>query len=354
MRFVIAALFPLSFSFSEFSYAQLGLEVSSYSEFDLKIQTNIRAIDVVNDSTVWFSGSSGVFGFTNNGGKKWSTDTLKIDTLIPDWRLLSALNDSIVILLNAGSPAFVMKSMDWGRTWKKVYENYSKEIFFDAMKFSNGKNGFALGDPMDGQFQILETHDAGDHWATLKNLPSAFMGEACFASSNSSFDFERNVLWIGTGGSYNRVLSVYDGSRNWSSSTALVQCCGRLKGIFSMDFFDDKIGIVVGGDYDKKQKTDSTACVTYDGGKNWKVVGSGQLPFGSCVQFQPGSHGKTILVACLPGIYFSTDAGINWFKLKDEKGKEIAGSYFTFQFSPSGKTAWFAGANGHIARIELK
>ncbi|MFI5135990.1 MAG: WD40/YVTN/BNR-like repeat-containing protein, partial [Chitinophagales bacterium] len=339
LRFVL--LFVLIvISYSE-SFAQ-SPKVELYSVFDLKVNVTIRAIEAVNDSTLWFSASGGTYGYTNDGGKHWKIDSMKIESTTPDFRSLAVLNDSTVLLLNAGSPAFIMKSTNRGKKWRSVYENHLKEIFFDAMKFSDEKNGFALADPIDGQFQILATNDGGDHWQMNKNLPSAFMGEACFASSNSSLSITKNSLWIGTGASYNRVLSFGNESRHWSSSTALVQCCGSLQGIFSLDFYDDQNGIVVGGDYSRKNKMDSTAAITHDGGKTWKIVSSGILPMGSCVKFQPASSAKTIFVACLPGIYFSDDGGENWKKLKDENGKEINDSYYVLDFSPSGKIVWLA------------
>jgi len=353
IRVSILILLVSLFLFSKSASPQ-QTNVHRYQVYDLKTNNSIRAIEALNDSTLWFSASGGIYGFTQDGGQHWKIDSMKIESLTPDFRSLAVLNEQTVLLLNAGSPAFIMKSTDRGKVWKTVYKNDSKEIFFDAMKFSDGTSGYALADPIEGQFQILATNDSGDHWDMMRNLPAAFMGEACFASSNSGIDITHNTIWIGSGVSYNRVLSFGNESGHWSSTTALVQCCGPLQGIFSLDFYDDQNGIVVGGDYSRKSKTDSTAAITKDGGQSWKIISSGVLPFGSCVKFQPASNAKTIFIACLPGIYFSNDAGESWKKLDDESGKEINDSYFVLDFSPSGKTLWLAGANGKIARVQLK
>ena len=95
--------------------------------------------------------------------------------------------------------------------------------------------------------------------------------------------------------------------------------------------------------------------MTNDGGKTWKTMDDTRIPgFVSCIQFKPASHGQVLLMACLPGIYMSTNGGKDWTELKNESGRPAMESYFTFQFSPSGKVAWFAGKDGKLARVMLK
>src|SRR5215510_7997278 len=102
---------PVAFSSLTGNSLSQSLTVNSYKTIDLKVKTNIRAIDVFADSVVWFSGSNGIYGFTYDSGEHWKFDSLKINSLNPDFRSLAVLNDSVIVLLNAGSPAFIMKSV---------------------------------------------------------------------------------------------------------------------------------------------------------------------------------------------------------------------------------------------------
>src|SRR2546423_13876586 len=124
----LLSLFLLSLN----SFAQ-SLSVKSFKQFDLEVPTNIRALEVLNDSVVWFAGSGGIYGFTDDAGRTWKIDTLTtVDSLILDFRSIAVLNDHTELLMNAGSPAFIWKSDDIGVTWKIVYENDNDDIFFDA------------------------------------------------------------------------------------------------------------------------------------------------------------------------------------------------------------------------------
>ncbi|MNE34808.1 hypothetical protein D3C80_1285440 [compost metagenome] len=125
-----------------------------------------------------------------------------------------------------------------------------------------------------------------------------------------------------------------------------------MTGIFSMAMYNEKLGIIAGGNYYDKPKTDNTVAISDDGGKSWKnkFDKHGEeikdLPFVSCVQFLPESKGKKLVAACLPGIYYSDNYGRTWIKISEE-------SFYTFRFSPTGKTAWFAGAKGKIGRMDF-
>jgi len=336
-----------------------SLSVNSFQQFDLEVSTNIRALEVLNDSVVWFGGSNGIYGFTEDAGKTWTIDTIKMDSLIPEFRSIAVLDDHTELLVNIGSPAYIWKSDDIGVTWKIVYENHDDDIFFDALKFSDEINGIAVSDPIRQCFQILITHDSGETWQSVScsAIPPALGGEAFFASSNTSIDVSGRNVWLGTGALHTRVLASQDAGAHWKTFEAPILEGQEFTGIFSLDFYDNYTGIIAGGDYDEKPSTILTAAVTNDGGKTWKAIDEEDAPpFVSCVQYRPHSNGTAIIACCLPGIYSSEDGGLHWKKLKNdnERGKELSESFLTFRFSPSGKVAWFAGADGKIARLELK
>jgi photosystem II stability/assembly factor-like uncharacterized protein len=334
-----------------------SLSVNSFRQFDLSVNTSIRAMEVLNDSVVWFAGSHGIYGFTGNAGKTWTIDSIKTDSLTPEFRSIAVLNDHTELVLNTGSPAYIRKSDDMGVTWRVVYKNDEDDIFFDVLKFSDEMNGIAVSDPVGKCFQIIVTHDGGETWQPVlcSAITPALNGEVCFASSNTSLDVSGKLAWLGTGGLHSRVLASQDGGNHWKTIEAPIEEGKELTGIFSIDFYDGYTGIIAGGDYNDKSSKILTVAITRDAGETWKKIDEDDSPpFVSCVQYQPNSNGGVIMACCLPGIYFTEDGGLHWRKLKNEKGKEFTESFFTFRFSPSGKAAWFAGADGKVARLELK
>ncbi|MEP7128833.1 MAG: hypothetical protein ABI729_08195 [Chitinophagales bacterium] len=342
------SFFVCTFMLSSVSYSQ------SLHQFSLPVRTNIRAIAVLNDSTMWFAGSNGCFGYTEDDGKHWHIDSTKIEGLYPDFRSMSVIDQQTVLLLNAGSPAYLLKSIDQGATWKTVYSNEKKEIFFDSMKFRDAKNGIAIGDPIDGCFTILTTDDAGEHWKEIScdRLPQPFAGEACFASSNTCVELIENNFWIATGGAEARVLSSADYGITWHFTSTPFLFGTELTGIFSLDFYDRKHGIIAGGDYENKNECLHSKAGSNNGGKSWKPVANFEMPgFCSCVQYRPFSHAKTLLIAAHPGIYISNNGGKKWEEVKEDDGKTTLENYNTLQFSPTGKVAWCAGADGKTGRI---
>lgn len=95
----------------------------------LPVSTSIRAIEVLNDSSVWFAGSNGCFGYTEDNGRTWHIDSFAIAGWKPDFRSMSCISRDTILLLNAGSPARLLKSADSGQNWSIVYSDDRKEIF---------------------------------------------------------------------------------------------------------------------------------------------------------------------------------------------------------------------------------
>jgi photosystem II stability/assembly factor-like uncharacterized protein len=302
------------------------------------INSSIRALEVINDSTVWFAGSRGVFGHTTNGGKHWIVDSISIDGALPDFRSISVTSEA-VFLLNAGSPAYLLKSTDRGENWRQVYTETHPGTFFDCLRFGDDQNGMAMGDPIDSCLVIIVTIDQGETWTRLpcSQLPKTVAGEAAFAASNTNIALFGDHVWMGTGGTKARVFHSGDGGSSWRVFQTPIQQGGAMTGIFSIDFYDDRMGIVFGGNWEAKSDNHASKAITHDGGKTWSLLSVGEGPgYRSCVQYVQGSEGLGILAVGSTGISFSNDGGLSW------QEHEIA-NFYTVGIAPSGRVAWLAG-----------
>lgn len=349
-------LFLFSFLFIVFTFQITHAQKQpaanfNVTDFDLNLNISIRAIAALNDENCWFAGNKGVYGFTEDGGLHWKIDSLKLDTLKPEFRAIAVLDTKTVLLMCIGSPAYILKTIDKGKSWKKVYTNLHEKAFFDAMHFSDKKTGIAVGDPIDSCFSILKTTDGGDNWHVVdcKCIPLAARDEAFFASSNSNIDIVGNNVWIVTGGSTSRILHSADLGENWSVYSTPIISGLPMKGAYTLDFYDNLNGIIAGGDYDNKTNSTANKAITTDGGKSWKLASNTHGPeFISCIQYQPNSNSKTLVACCLPNVYATNDGGLNWTLLWNKV------QFYTSRFSPSGKVIWFAGAKGKLGKLVFK
>jgi len=309
------------------------------------LSASIRALEVVDDKTVWFAGSEGQYGFTEDGGVSWTIDSIKTDTITPHFRSI-AITDEAVFLLSIASPALLYKSIDKGKNWKIVYREGHPAAFYDAMAFWNEEEGIAMGDPTEGCLSIIITKDGGDNWSKLscEILPAAAEGEAAFAASNSNIALYGNHAWIVSGGKKARCFHSSDKGESWKVFDTPIVEGGQMTGIFTIDFWDEKTGIIFGGNWEDKENNSKNKAITRDGGRNWQLIAEGQYPgFRSCVQYLPDGGGKQIMAVGIPGTSYSNDEGQSWISLNDE-------SFYTLRFGKKRTTAWLAG-DKKIARI---
>ncbi|SFD50280.1 Uncharacterized protein SAMN05518672_102206 [Chitinophaga sp. CF118] len=293
---------------------------------------SIRGMSAVNDSVLWVSGTEGKVGFTTNRGKQWNWMSVPgYDTC--DWRTIIAFSSQRALLLNAGEPARIVLTTNGGKTWNQVYYNDTKGIFFDGMTFRNEQEGMAIGDPLNGRFTIIYTHDGGLSWqpAATEIQPVAKDGEAIFAASNSSITklSDGNACFV-SGGTVSRFFS---GWHHWKAvNWPMIQ--GRSgTGAFSVAFYNRQNGIAIGGDYMNDTIKRNNCLITDDAGLHWK---SPLLPPGgyrSCVKYVSA---KILIATGTSGTDLSKDGGLHWYKLSDTGFHAIA-------VSPGGKSVWLAG-----------
>lgn len=340
----------LVFLFIYSTIAQAQEKKVEVNYFNTLPNISIRALEVLNDSVVWFGASNGVWGYTENAGVSWTIDSIKFEGKSPQCRSIAVLDKNTALLLSIESPALLYKTTDKGKTWKLVYTNNHKDIFFDCMKFADAKNGYAIADPIEGCMQLIKTNDAGETWQAIDcaTLPKMEPNEAYFASSNSNIEAIGKKLWIATGGLTSRVLYSKSNATKFNIQQPKILQGEKMGGIFSLDFYDEKVGAVVGGNYDKTDSNINSVFYTKDGGKSWTAFKTPIPYFGSCVQFK--SKNK---------FYVTSHVGTLKCDLKNGKAKVIKDSngntlkYHTLRISPTGKAMWMAGSGGRITRVIL-
>jgi len=274
-------------------------------------KTSMRGLSVVNKDVIWVSGSKGQVGKSVDGGRTWEwTQPKGYETL--DFRDIQAFDQSKAIIVNAGSPAYILSTVDGGKTWKETYKNTDTAIFLDGMDFWDGQNGIVFGDPIHHKMQLLRTNDGGTTWKNISDLLVAPMqvGEAGFAASGTSIKTAGNgKIWIATGGSVSNIYYSANYGKKWKVYTCPILQGENSTGAFSIDFFDNKNGIVVGGNYLKDKDNANNVLYTKNGGKTWKKPQTPVSGFRSAVTYIT----KDFCVATgTSGTDISEDGGRTW------------------------------------------
>jgi photosystem II stability/assembly factor-like uncharacterized protein len=294
--------------------------------------------------TLAFAANKGVFGSIDLATGQIRTGIQQQDSLLPEFRAV-AHTTADFFMLSAGNPALLYKTGDTG-SMELVYRESDSLVFYDAMKFWNDREGIAVGDSMDGCLSVIITRDGGRNWDKLPcaDLPEAQPGEGAFAASNTNIDIEGKHTWIATTAA--RIYYSGDQGRTWEVFPTPVISDTPTRGIYSLDFYDESVGIAIGGDYTDPLLDKANKAVTKDGGKTWQLVADGIKPgYKSCVRFVPNTGGSNIVAVGLTGISYSRDTGQHWEEISDEP-------FYTIRFL-NDSIAYAAGRN-RIAKVSFR
>ncbi len=324
-------------------YSQSNSKLT-FKDFPIK-NVSIRAIEVINDSTLWFAGSNSKFGKIINN--KIEIDSIKNKGL--HFRSI-AFNGKNIFILSIENPAVLYKIDPYSNSIDatEVYKETNKKVFYDSMQFFDEKHGIAMGDPTEDCLSVIITKNSGKTWKKINcnNLPRIFEGEAAFAASNTNIAIIKNNVWLVSGGKKSRLFYSSNKGENWKVFNTPVVQGKTMTGIFTVDFYDKDNGIIMGGNWEEKNNFNNTKAITKDGGKTWNLISNGKAPgYISCVQYVPNSHGKDIFAVSTEGIFLSNNSGVTWKKISDKK-------YYTIRFVNK-STAWLAG-NNIITKLKIK
>lgn len=312
----------------------------------LEDSISIRAIEIRRD-TLFYAGNKGRYGYINLSNPQEKVQyQITYDSVHPGFRSVASTSKGD-FLLSVANPALLYKVNAKGETELKYTETGST-VFYDSMKFWNTEEGIAMGDPTDSCMSIIITRDGGDSWHKIpcEKLPKAAQGEAAFAASNSNISIVNDKVWLISGGTKSRVYFSADKGKTWRVyNTPLVQGKNTTGG-YSIDFYNEKIGVIIGGDYTQMEQNQKNKAISYDGGKTWTLLAKGNNPgYKSYIQFVPHSDAKEIIAVGPTGISYSHDQGKTWQEISKE-------SFYVLQFK-NDSVAYAAGKN-RIAKLVFR
>lgn len=309
---------------------------------------SIRAISPMDENAVWFAANKGIVGLVDSASTKAAT--VKYKDAIINFRSIAKTKDAVFVL-SIENPAVLYKIDYENReaiNMTEVYIEQNEKVFYDSMVFFDDQEGIAMGDPVDNCLSVIKTIDGGKSWFKLSCslLPEVAAGEAAFAASNSNIAVYKNNVWLVSGGKRARVFHSPDRGATWEVYNTPIIQGQTMTGIYSVDFYDENLGIIFGGNWEDKAFNEGNKAITTDGGKTWKLRSNGFGPgYRSSVRFVPGTKGSGIVAVGSPGISYSSNRGLDWTELSDQ-------GFYAIEFVND--SVAFASGNNIIAKLQFR
>jgi len=239
-------------------------------------------VDAVDENVVWAVGDDRQVFRTTDGGAQWDLRSTPTGRHRAVWAFDA--NRCVV----AGVEGLFWRTSDGGLTWTDVHH---AGTFIDGIHFFDSLNGWAIGDPVAGQWVIRRTTDGGASWSPAPAPPTAQGG-----------GITRSLSWIGTqigafGTSQFVLWRTTDGGQTWTSITTSSQ---QVAGLVL-----DASGIgLVGGSLDIYERST-------DQGVTWPDMPNPALRALLTFDWIDGTSevwGST----GQGGLFHSTDSGLSW------------------------------------------
>lgn len=303
----------------------------------------VRAIELKGDA-LFYAGNAGKYGYINLKDPSMKVQhKIMYDSIFPGFRSIASTPDADFIL-SVANPALLYQVNRAGEARLKYIEKDSA-VFYDSMEFWNANEGIAIGDPTDGCLSIIITRDGGATWQKIpcENVPDAAQGEAAFAASDSNIAIVGDKTWLISGGTKSRVYYSPDKGKTWTIQDVPLIDGKSTTGGYSIDFYNERIGAVIGGDYTQMDQNKGNKAITFDGGRTWQLMADGKDPgYKSCIQFVPNGKGNEIIAVGPTGISYSKNAGKTWRQISEV-------GFYTLRFLND--SVAYAGGKNRISKL---
>lgn len=334
--FTLIALVAISYT----SMAQWLPQASGFTA----ASRGIKYLHAVDDQVVWataYDGSTASaviqeFTRTVNGGELWVPGVVNNATGL-EFAMIFGIdaNTAYVAMyrMSGSNPQGIYVTNDGGATWtQQVTASFNNPASFpNVVHFFDANNGFAQGDPINGDFELYTTTDGGTNWTLVPgaNIPDPLTGEWGVVGYYSAVG---DNIWFGT--NKGRVYRSSDKGLTWDVSTTSLGAT-----YVDVEFANELHGLA----QDKGSASTGTFAETFDGGVTWTNISASGPTLSNDFTYVPGTEMTFVATGAATGatgVAFSYDGGHNWEYFPDTEATQFLATDFV-----DPETGWAGGFN---------
>lgn len=301
----------------------------------------LRNISIVDANTVWVNAYDGSgananiqeFSLTTDGGTTWTPGSVNVGNSSLGIAMINALSATTAYaatFTNSASPGGqgIFITTDAGATWTRqtTADYQSSTSFSNVVYFWDESNGFCMGDPINGDFELYTTTDGGENWTIVDgaDIPDPLNGEYGYVGQYAA---SGDHIWYTT--NKGRLYHSPDKGYTWTVAQTPLSDFGGTTQSASFDFSSGTNGLVVDNTNNLYETT--------DGGDTWTELSS-TGHYATDIAAIPGMEGTYVNTGGSDGVSFTNFNGHVWTQL-EFPGAVLETSWFDVS------TGWAASFN---------
>ncbi len=332
--------------------------------------TGITSISIIDANNTWLnmqyfclqnpcSNTMRQYSKTTNGGTFWTTGTIDLGSSSSNLFIANISGVSSLVAYASVYPITteiggIWKTADGGTTWTRQNAFNDQNSFTDLVHFWNANEGVAMGNAVDGYFEIYTTINGGDTWTRLTSTSSIIPINGSERICVNNFTVTNNTIWVAT--TAGRILKSTNKGLTWIDmqtpitelwSGALFENPGLDLNNYQMAFTDQNRGLFLY--FDLQTSYSARFYQTSDGGATWSEV-----------MYIDSTNSRNADIAAVPGMpntyivvgddidgigrgsSYTVDGGLTWIDINQVDIFHVRGSVVAMLDADHGFAAGFS------------